>query len=142
MTLRILFTGSRHWPDETAVRHALMHTLGLYVSVGMPVLVHGGAPGADTMADNFWRDMMKRYPLEEPEVHPPDYDRWGGKAPLIRNQEMVDKGANVCLAFATKWNSGTGHCARAARRAGIFVCDYGVSTVGPIGQHNGDNLNG
>src|SRR5690606_28867717 len=95
-----------------------------------------------TMADNFWRDMMKRYPLEEPEVHPPDYDRWGGKAPLIRNQEMVDKGANVCLAFATKWNSGTGHCARAARRAGIFVCDYGVSTVGPIGQHNGDNLNG
>jgi hypothetical protein len=42
---------------------------------------------------------------------------------------MVSLGADVCLAFAQAYASGTGHCARAARKAGIPVLDYGVSTL-------------
>lgn len=49
-------------------------------------------------------------------------------SPRARNQHMVNLGADVCLAFATRWASGTGMCARMARKAGILVVDYGVDT--------------
>lgn len=48
--------------------------------------------------------------------------------PKARNLHMVGLGADVCLAFAWCWASGTGHCARAARRAGIRTLDFGVPT--------------
>lgn len=119
--MRILVTGSRKWDDRDAVWDAILKTSPL-VSGGDPKLVtivHGGADGADQWASEF-------------------ADEWGTReecwlardfsTPLARNQHMVDLGADICLAFADRWASGTGNCARAARRAGIPVRDLGVST--------------
>jgi hypothetical protein len=90
------------------------------------VLVHGAALGADQLAARIWLDWHHAWPrlYLPPEAHPaskhPD--------PKARNAHMVSLGADVCLTFAEEPRSGTGHCARAARRAGIRVVDHGVST--------------
>lgn len=121
--LRILVTGSRNWTDRDAVRAALLDTLGSYTTIGAPQLVHGAAEGADTIADEEWQAFA--WPLADPERYPARYFT----SPRARNQYMVNLGATVCLAFALSWASGTGMCARMARRAGIRVVDYGVSTA-------------
>lgn len=132
---RILVTGARLWTDRIAVTRALTAALGTYAGIGLPVLIHGGAIGADSIADDVWRSWsggdelaLRRGAgrlLAEPEVHPArDH-----ASPRARNQHMVDLGATVCLAFALKWESGTGMCARMARSAGIHTIDLGVSTA-------------
>jgi hypothetical protein len=117
MTRRILVTGSRTWTDESGLRLAMFREI--IGDDGRTVIVHGDAPGADTMADRYARMTgcgRERYPAAE------------FPSPRDRNQHMVDLGADVCLAFATSWASGTGMCARMARRAGIPVFDFGVDT--------------
>lgn len=124
--LRILITSSREWTDRAAIRAALLDALGTYTTIGLPVLVHGGAKGGDRIAHGEWAalERARRGWLARPEIYPAvDFP-----SPRARNQHMVDLGATVCLAFATSWASGTGMCARMARRARIHTIDYGVST--------------
>ena len=83
-------------------------------------LVHGGAVGLDSLADCAARTLGLS-------VEP--HRAINFRTPRHRNQHMVNLGADVCLAFAQKWASGTGMCARMARKAGIPVVDYGVSTA-------------
>lgn len=119
MTRRILVTGSRTWTDESGLRLAMFREIVVDERIGQTVIVHGAAPGGDTMADRYAR-MTKC----QREPHPAaDFP-----SPRHRNQHMVNLGADVCLAFATSWASGTGMCARMARRAGIPVIDFGVDT--------------
>lgn len=118
--MRILVTGSRAWKDEPAVRAALspwVHKDN--------VLVHGAAIGLDTMAERLWMEISaERGFVGKWERHfAKDHE-----SPLARNTYMCDLGADVCFAFAEKWASGTGNCARTARRVGIVVYDYGVRT--------------
>ena len=119
--MRVLVTGSRDWTDEAAVRAALKP----WVSRGN-VLVHGGAVGLDTMAERIWRDICSQ--LGIPAVVERHFAR-DHADPLARNAYMVDLGASVCLAFAKKWASGSGNCARTARKHGIKTYDMGVKTL-------------
>lgn len=132
MTLRILVTGSRTWQDKGVIAQAFLDAIGEYgpfIDYADPVgrrmawqsvtLVHGAARGADTLADQIgeaWAFTVERHRARD------------FPTPLARNRHMVDLGADVCLAFAETWASGTGNCARAARRAGITTVDYGVDT--------------
>lgn len=100
--------------------------------------MHGGADGWDSVFDRVAREwegitVMPRA-WDDPTYNPGCYTD-----PLSRNQHMVDLCAHwrdvwgmvpVCWAFAGSWASGTGHCARRARQAGIKTIDYGVSTDG------------
>jgi len=113
--MRILVTGSRDWTDDKAIAEALLETRSPHPQ--RITVVHGGARGTDLLA-HYWATKWGWIT----EAHP------AGPDPKARNQRMVDLGADVCLAFATRWASDTGHCARAARRAGIHTVDYGVST--------------
>lgn len=126
MTLRILVTGSRGWTDREAVYLALTDGLARFATIGLPVLIHGAARGADTLADGIWQDFLADgLDLAEPER----YRARDFPSPRARNQHMVNLGATICYAFAQSWASGTGMCARMARRAGIPVIDYGVPTA-------------
>lgn len=112
MTKRLLVTGSRDWTDSRTMALALTkawHELG---GVGV-VLVHGGARGADTMAEQIG----KRIGFEI-ERHPADWSM-GKAAGHIRNQRMVDLGADLCLAFPIGESRGTRHCMALAVQAGI-----------------------
>ena len=126
---RVLVTGSRIWADDPL----LSLYLGLAVqecAPGQPVvIVHGAArEGADKTADIWARN--HGIPLER---HPADWNRYGQRAGYMRNEEMVDAGADVALAFIAPCplpgcrnrkphgTHGAEHCARLAEKAGIPV---------------------
>jgi YspA, cpYpsA-related SLOG family len=119
---RILVTGSRHWTDRCTIHRALLRaTVG--VDPARIVVVHGAAPGADSLAEQIVRSYGWRI-----EPHPANWPSHGRSAGFRRNAAMVQLGADVVLAFAQHWDSGTGHCARLARDAGIHTEDWGVDT--------------
>lgn len=114
--MRVLVTGSREWTDSYRLTRALaeVHTRG----DEDVTLVHGGAKGADFLAGEIARSWGWRV-----EVHPARWDEHGRGAGPIRNQEMVDAGADVCVAFFKEGeaNRGTRDCATKAKVAGIPV---------------------
>lgn len=116
--MRILITGSRVW-DDFQLLDTVLRTVYRDADPGS-ILVHGAAVGVDIEAVYIWQSLGR-----PTEAHP--WEKYG--SPRARNQHMADLGADVCLAFATSWASGTGMCARMARKAGIPVFDWGVSTA-------------
>lgn len=66
------------------------------------------------------RDIARNVFWLTEEPHPADWS-WGNGAGMHRNQEMVDLGADVCLAFIRGKSSGTRDCADKAAKAGIPV---------------------
>ena len=132
--MRILVTGSRNLTDYNKVVMAISAALEtLYANKPEDkkiVIVHGGAKGADTLAGDFVsqaRAYLKNlgYTIKE-EIHKADWDNVGKYAGPIRNQRMVDSGADICVAFPEKESKGTKDCIRRAERAGIPVEIYNV----------------
>lgn len=121
---RILITGSRTWDDVTAIGAALEQTL---IDAGpRPVLVvHGACPsGADWHADHYARWLRGKGCNIDVEQHPANWQLNGKRAGVIRNQLMVNLGADVCLAFVRNGSRGASHTAALAERAGIPTRRY------------------
>lgn len=119
--MRILVTGSRFWDDWPLIRDALIEVWNEFGRPDDVTVVHGGAMGADTIADveatlNGWRV----------EVHPAKWSLFGKKAGILRNVEMVDSGADICLAFIKDNSRGATHCASYAESKGTPVRRYRV----------------
>ena len=119
--MRILVTGSRNYSD----RLNLFNTLtAAWMMNGEPesiTVVHGGARGADTLSGEWVKVMRERNIDATEEVHPADWDKYGKSAGPIRNQEMVNLGADLCLAFPLGESRGTRHCMSRAIDAGIPI---------------------
>jgi hypothetical protein len=117
--MRVLVTGSRDWRDVHAVRRQLGNLIGR--SPDGLVVVHGACPnGADAIATEWVTDSQPHYgPLVTEEAHPADWNQHGKRAGFIRNTEMVEAGADVCLAFIRGRSRGATHTARIALDAGI-----------------------
>lgn len=116
---RILVTGSRNWQDIGVVRRALNEVLAVRPHDQPIVVVHGDCPtGADIMAKT-WALTADDYERVTEEPHPAAWHLHGRKAGPIRNQNMVSKGADVCLAFIKDGSRGASHTARLAEEAGI-----------------------
>ena len=115
--MRILVTGSRNWTDKVTIAQAIREA---WLVAGRPygvTVVHGGARGADYIAGVY----AKRLGFSV-EVHALDdaaWNKYGKAAGPIRNKEMVDLGADVCLAFIKNESAGATHCAELAQKAGI-----------------------
>ncbi|WP_037616369.1 SLOG family protein [Streptomyces aureus] len=139
---RILVTGSRDWDDRRTVWQAIASTvMASAPSTATIVVVHGDCPdGADAHAA-AWAAAAQgdnRRPVIE-EGHPADW-RPGGvfdrAAGFRRNAEMVNAGADACLAFLAPCSKpsctelkphpshGTAHCAELAEQAGIPTRRY------------------
>lgn len=118
--MRLLVTGSRHLADRTLVERAL--DARLPAGPDELIVVHGGAPGADRLAKHWaiWQRLMLHRPVFD-EEHCADWERHGRSAGPRRNQQMVDLGADVCVAFPGPDSRGTWDCVRRARAAGIEV---------------------
>lgn len=112
---RVIVTGSRSWPeDDQVLPETIAH---LWLRFPLAVLVHGGCPrGADRQAGRIWAKLGGTV-----EVHKAEWGRYGKPAGYRRNQEMVDAGANLCLAFILDSSPGATHCASRAEVAGIPV---------------------
>ena len=121
---RILVTGSRDWTNKDAVHAALNVEISRAVDAFLvPVIVHGDCPtGADRIAAEF----AEKYDIAV-EAYPADWEKHGRAAGPIRNNEMVDRTAAVCLAFPKPNSRGTKHCMESAAKAGILVVDLSIT---------------
>lgn len=139
--MRVLVTGSRQIIDQRRVYPRLdaIYDSWLHPAVFTEselkhvmsqkrtfVVVHGSAAGADTLANTWVWDRRgeARPPMVEP--HPANWARYGRLAGPIRNQEMVDLGADLVLAFFQPGaeNRGTQNCVNAARLKGLTVEEF------------------
>jgi hypothetical protein len=120
--VRILVTGSRDWTDARVVEVALRAAwfeFGRYSHPSGLTVVHGGAAGADRIAAAIAESVDWRT-----ELHRADWATYGKAAGPIRNQAMVDAGADLVLAFPIGASIGTRDCIRRAEAAGIPVRVY------------------
>lgn len=142
-TGRFAVSGSRKWSDWRVLRYAVgMVTQRMRTANLKPELAEGCCPtGADNLAERLWR-----YWRFEPVHFPANWDLCtpacperphrkakrvpaGGEqftdyCPLAghhRNQEIVDWGPDVLLAFPEEGGTGTQDCMRRARAAGVAV---------------------
>lgn len=137
--LRVLVTGARRWSDADVLGDALSECWHDALQLGADgiTVVHGGAPGADTLAGLWAVANQGLGVIAEP--HPAvwsscaaecgpshrrrrrDGSEYCPTAGHRRNQLMVDMGAAVCLAFPLDASTGTRDCMRRAWSAGIQV---------------------
>lgn len=147
----LLVTGSRDWRDVETVEQALHQAHDRLVTLeGPPVLLDGGAKGADYLAESIWKE--RGLPFERvradwsrpciPGRCQPGHRRnnavgeYCPAAGMYRNEEMVARGPRLCLAFlmpCTKSrcpqrgrhdSHGTVQCVEAAQAAGVTVWPY------------------
>ena len=121
---RVLITGSRTWTDIRTIGHAIEQAI--LDSPRQPLLIINGAcpEGADQQADRYARWLQGRGCAIDIERHPANWrpngvlDRSAG---FRRNAEMVNLGADLCLAFIRDCSRGATHTADLAEKAGITV---------------------
>jgi hypothetical protein len=86
--MRILVCGGRDYSNREAVYSFLD-------ALNVTLLIHGAAPGADTLADDW--AASRNIPCE---AYPANWDKYGKAAGSIRNQQMLDEGRpDVVVAF-------------------------------------------
>lgn len=122
--MRVLVTGSRDWPYRTVVAAELDKVLKAHPGIhlgGQLIVVHGGARGADQAAEQWANEMSKLGFRVRGEKHPAEWDKHGKAAGPLRNQQMVDAGADLCLAFRYMGSKGTNDCVNRAGVAGIPI---------------------
>lgn len=114
---RVLVTGSRNLTDGSVIWEALDAQLESREHI---IVVHGDCPTGADAAAVAWAMSTDGVFLE---AHPADWSI-GKKAGPLRNQAMVDLGADVCLAFPLPDSRGTYDCMRRAAAAGIPVIEF------------------
>src|SRR4051794_28540389 len=116
-SVRVLVTGSREWHDHQTIHDALMaQWQRVDCWPQRMTVVHGGARGADRIA-NDWA--ITHHVTRE--IHSADWARLGKRAGFVRNARMVERGADICLAFILNGSPGATMTADLADHAGISV---------------------
>lgn len=109
---RILVCGGQKYQNADRIFQVLDRAVQ---NLGMTVMIHGGAKGADSIADGWAR-------LHGIEViaFQAEWDRFGKTAEPIRNAKMLSEGKPDCvIAFPGSW--GTDDMIRKAHEAGVKV---------------------
>jgi hypothetical protein len=114
----VIFTGSRRYDDIMKVNEVFDYLMGRY---GEELFIKvGDAPGLDALVRHVWgvEDIF----WKRGKIFYADWERYGNGAGPIRNHEMVDSGADECIAFPDDESKGTKDCAEYfARQSGIPV---------------------
>jgi hypothetical protein len=119
--MRVLVTGSRTWDDAKTIREALEAVAYGATGGGVEVLtvVHGACPnGADELADQWVRYFNGPITVTA-ERHPALWQKFGKRAGMVRNEQMIAAGADLVLAFIRDDSPGATHCAELASDRGI-----------------------
>lgn len=119
---RVIVCGSRRWHDRELIA-SVLYDLVMVRGWKYPVIVHGAARGADRIAGEEAGKAGLRT-----EEHPADWDRYGKRAGLIRNEEMGVLGADLCIAFWDGQSTGTAHMLAVANKHGIPVELHGTTS--------------
>jgi YspA, cpYpsA-related SLOG family len=127
--MRVLVTGSRDWSDGKTLQDALTYTYLDWKKSDPPaeedfVVVHGAARGADTLAGAWVESIGKVDTHIKVETHPANWEKYGNVAGHKRNQEMLDTGIDLVLAFQVGKSPGTKGCVKMAKRMDIVVKEF------------------
>lgn len=134
---RVLVTGSQGWKADTRtpdgftlaqVLDGFAHSARQVGFAGVTVVHGAGSRGADAVADRWAVDRAAAGWRVTVERHPADWRRYGRRAGRVRNQRMVDAGADVCVAFIVDGSRDASHCADVAELAGVDVQRHWVSS--------------
>lgn len=122
----ILITGSRDWDNAQTIKDALMMqvvaaTKDREITMPHQIVLHSGAcpTGADKICEEVAESLgftVYRYPA--------NWKKYGKSAGFRRNQQMVDLGANICIAFIKNESKGATMTARIAEESGIPTVRY------------------
>ncbi|MFJ6010165.1 DUF2493 domain-containing protein [Streptomyces halstedii] len=114
----VIVTGSRDLLDSYLVWEELDRIL---LEHGDIFIRHGGCPtGADRLAEQ-WAWNNRHGTAINRKVHKANWDLHGKAAGPIRNREMAQAGADLCLAFPLGESRGTWNCVNECKKAGIPV---------------------
>ena len=119
--MRVIVCGSRHWRDRKKIVDRLALLPGVTAIVVGYDPEKDKPPGADRLA---YQEAQKLGLTVEP--HPAEWDKYGkpgrkNPAGVIRNKEMAEGGANLCIAFWDGLSSGTLDMMNQAVKRGIPV---------------------
>jgi hypothetical protein len=119
--VKVIVCGGRSFYDEQWLKNELCDLVwqrGRFKDVPqqITVLIHGGARGVDTMAANFAIGCGLK--LEEFKA---DWERHGKAAGPLRNQEMLDAGPDLVVAFPG--GRGTADMVRRAKSVNVPVIE-------------------
>jgi hypothetical protein len=109
--MRVLVCGGREYHN---LGHVFSVLDAIHALEPITLVIHGGAPGADTCADEWAR--RNTLPLLR---HPPDWQKHGRAAGPIRNTAMLRYKPAFVVAFPG--GAGTADMIRQAEAAGIPV---------------------
>jgi YspA, cpYpsA-related SLOG family len=114
--MRVLVCGGRKFADRDMLYE---HLDVMHRAVTFSVVIHGDAPGADTLAKEWAKSRgVKHLPF------PAKWTEYGDAAGSIRNTQMLVEGVpDKVVAFPG--GSGTANMVEQARKAGVRVCIYG-----------------
>lgn len=112
--MKIIVCGGRNYSD----RRCVFNTLDvIHAETPITILMHGDANGADRLASSWatWGGQAKT----KIETFPAQWMKYGFGAGPRRNQEMLDAGPDLVVAFPG--GRGTADMVRRARAAGVMV---------------------
>lgn len=122
---RVIISGWRGWTNETPIKATLKQVQQIYGT--NTILVHGdNKKGVDAIAEKIWTDMGGKT-----ERYPADWNNHKKGAGPIRNQQMLDKGADLVILFASEQSKGTFDMLKRAKAA---KCDLWLHVVCDIKQ--------
>lgn len=125
--MRVIVCGSRGWTDEQAIIDRLTALpAGATIVVGYNPKT-GRPRGADKMAY-----LAARVLGLDVECHPADWEQHGKRAGFVRNGEMAQAGADLCVAFWDGESSGTLGMITSAKRHKIPVEMIGPNWIGTL----------
>lgn len=141
LNLRVLVTGSRDWPESHAeVLYDDLDALLKDDTVSVLTVVHGDCPsGIDLYASRWCREesavavYLGKDVIEE--RHESAWNTLGEDARARRDELMVARGADICLAYPIDFAaraSGTRECMAKAAAAGIQVWERSLETNRPV----------
>lgn len=114
--MKVLITGSRSWTDYRTIVEAFQKI----ISDSPVTLISGNCPqGADFLCEKAAKELGW-----DIELYPADWDKYGKRAGFLRNTEMVELGAELCLAFIHNDSKGASMTVRLAKAKGIPVVEY------------------
>lgn len=109
--MKVLICGGRYYDNWVAMEECLEN-------FAITELVHGGASGADTLADNY---AQSRYIGTI--VYKADWDKHGRAAGPIRNKQMLDENPDIEYVIAFPGGHGTANMVKQARERGVKVLE-------------------
>lgn len=108
--MKVLVCGSRTFSDADL----LDRTLAQFDRGTGITIISGGARGADSMAEDFaYAHKTQKI------IHRAEWDLFGKRAGIIRNQKMIDENPDLVVAFWDGKSSGTADTLKRAKKAKI-----------------------